>query len=66
MSLVADLLFHSYGFIERRPKEGKKDNTGTGRSFNFKCINDVLSFNNPGLNKCLSIIYLPELEIRDT
>ena len=66
---LADLFLHSYEseFLQKLSKD-KKMKEATCRSFNFtyRYIDDVLSINNPDFSNWISLIYLSELEIKET
>ena len=65
--LLADLFLHSYEseFLQTLIKDKK---IKEARSFNFtyRYIDDVLSINNPNFSNWISLIYPPELEIKET
>ena len=65
--LLADLFLYSYEaeFIQNLVKQKK---ISVAKSFNltFRYIDDVISFNNSEFNNYLSMIYPPELEIKET
>ena len=65
--LLADLFLYSYEaeFIQNLIKQKK---VSVAKSFNStsRYIDDVISLNNPRFNDYLSMIYPPELEIKET
>ena len=65
--LPADLFLYSYEseFLQNLVKNQKIHET---RAFNFtyRYIDDVLSINNPRFTEFLPLIYVPELEIKET
>ena len=65
--LLADLFLYSYEaeFIQKLAKS-KRHKEAKSFNFTFRYIDDVLSINNPTINNYLSMIYPPELEIKET
>ena len=65
--LVADLFVYSYedDFVQHQQKSKFKKQK---KSFNLnlRYIDDILSLNNPKFNDYIDVIYLNELEIKDT
>ena len=65
--LLADLFLYSYEaeFLQNLVKN-KKHREAKSFNFTFRYIDDVLSINNPAINNYLSMIYPPDLEIKET
>ena len=65
--LLVDLFLYSYEaeFIQPLIKSGKR-HLAKSFCFTFRYIDDVLSINNPTFGDYINIIYLVELEIKDT
>ena len=60
--LLADLFLYSYEseFLQKLVKDKKI------HDFTYRYIDDVLSINNSRFAECLPLIYLPELEVKET
>jgi hypothetical protein len=65
--LQADLFLYSYEseFLQNLVKD-KKIHEARAFNFTYRYIDNVLSINNPRFAEFLSLIYHPELEIKET
>jgi hypothetical protein len=65
--LQADLFLYSYEseFLQNLVKD-KKIHEARAFNFTYRYIDNVLSINNPRFAEFLSLIYPPELEIKET
>jgi hypothetical protein len=66
-SLLADLFLYSYEseFLQKLVKD-KKIHEARSFNFTYRYIDDVLSINNSRFAEFLPLIYLPELEVKET
>ena len=65
--LLADLFLYSYEweFLQKLVKD-KKIHEARAFNFTYKYIDDVLSINNSRFAEFVSLIYPPELEVKET
>ena len=65
--LLADLFVYSYEseFLQKLAKD-KKIHEARAFNFTYRYIDDVLSINNSRFAEFLPLIYLPELEVKET
>ena len=64
---VADLFLYSYeAYFVQHLQKSKFKKQKTSFNLTFRYIDDVLSLNNPKFNDYIDVIYLKELEMKDT